>query len=157
MGYITLVKSRAACRLTEKGSFDKPEVEGTVGSLGLTFEPAGIPTQNPTAGGSLTADPSSLLTLPEAITMPEDPFRGAGFETVAPTVGEAVGFAGEYADSTVRPSYREIDSCCGHGIFTGIPYDSELRTCCDDGKPSNFNGDEGSDPCNSGIGIDYWN
>merc|ERR1712117_835969 len=71
--YITLVKSRAGCRLTERGKIFKPEIDVTEASLGLTYEPA-EPTQNPDA---MTADPNSLLTLPEEITQnPEDPFRG---------------------------------------------------------------------------------
>ena len=40
----------------------------------------------------------------------------------------------------------EIDSCCGHDSFTSIPFDSELKTCCEDGtvRPYEF---DGQDPC----------
>jgi hypothetical protein len=54
----------------------------------------------------------------------------------------------------VTPKVPEIDSCCGHDIFTGIPYDSELRTCCEDGSAASFS-EGGGDPCMSvGFSLD---
>lgn len=40
----------------------------------------------------------------------------------------------------------EIDSCCGHNQYSGTPFDSELRTCCSDGKVRAYEF-EGDDPC----------
>jgi hypothetical protein len=46
----------------------------------------------------------------------------------------------------VTAKVPEIDSCCGHDVFSGIPYDSELRTCCEDGSAASFS-ESGGDPC----------
>jgi hypothetical protein len=40
----------------------------------------------------------------------------------------------------------EIDSCCGHDGFSATPFDSELRTCCEDGMVRKYEF-EGEDPC----------
>jgi len=153
--YITLVKSRVACRLHDKGyvSSGVPD-EGTM--VGGTFEPGtDVPTVSP--GDEFTVDPDSLLTIPVEPTGVEG-FRGInGFYTVAPTVGDGDRYRFQgYATVHSTIKLPEIDSCCGHGIFTGTPYDSELRTCCDDGKPRAFS-DDGSDPCQIGIGLDDYN
>ena len=47
----------------------------------------------------------------------------------------------------------EIDSCCGHNGFTATPFDSELRTCCEDSVVRTW-GDEGTDPCVDDFEID---
>lgn len=142
--YVTLVKSRASCRLYEDGFIPHPPVEPSEGSLGISLAPGEMttefPTEQPTA--------ASLLTVTQP--PPTDGFRGVGFETVAPTVGDAM----EYAGATVAPRVPEVDSCCGHDMFSGVPYDSELRTCCEDGTPRQFVND-GTDPCEAGI-LDYW-
>ena len=61
------------------------------------------------------------------------------------------------ANAVVTPKVPEIDSCCGHDMFTGIPYDSELRTCCEDGQAQPFR-EDGNDPCvdvGFALGSDY--
>ena len=50
------------------------------------------------------------------------------------------------SDMTEAPKVPEIDSCCGHDKFSGMPYDSELRTCCIDGTLRMFE-EDGADPC----------
>jgi hypothetical protein len=40
----------------------------------------------------------------------------------------------------------EIDSCCGHDGYSATPFDSELRTCCEDGQVRAYEF-EGDDPC----------
>jgi len=40
----------------------------------------------------------------------------------------------------------EIDSCCGHNGPSATPFDSELRTCCEDGQVRAYEY-EGDDPC----------
>lgn len=47
----------------------------------------------------------------------------------------------------------EIDSCCGHNGFSAIPFDSEMKTCCEDGTVRAYEF-EGDDPC-IGFGDDY--
>lgn len=42
----------------------------------------------------------------------------------------------------------EIDSCCGHDPFSSTPFDSELKTCCEDGQVRAY-AFEGDDPCAS--------
>lgn len=40
----------------------------------------------------------------------------------------------------------EIDSCCGHDGPKATPYDSELKTCCENGQVKSYEF-EGEDPC----------
>ena len=47
----------------------------------------------------------------------------------------------------------EIDSCCGHNAFTATPFDSELKTCCEDAVVKPW-GAEGNDPCVDEFEID---
>ena len=154
--YITLVKSRVACRLHENGIVSMGGDSASEGSMGGTFEPGTEDTVSP--GDEFTVDPDSLLTVPVEPTDGGEGFRGLGFGTVAPTVDGRNEYKLNYGYATVHTTIKlpEIDSCCGHGVFTGTPYDSELRTCCDDGKPRAFS-DDGSDPCTVGIGLDDYN
>ena len=154
--YITLVKSRVACRLHENGVVSMGGDSASDGSMGGTFEPGTDDTVSP--GDEFTVDPDSLLTVPVEPTDGGEGFRGLGFGTVAPTVDGRNEYKLNYGYATVHTTIKlpEIDSCCGHGVFTGTPYDSELRTCCDDGKPRAFS-DDGSDPCTVGIGLDDYN
>ena len=66
--------------------------------------------------------------------------------TVAPTDRGLLGDA--------MTKVPEIDSCCGHDLFSGVPYDSELRTCCEDGEAKAFT-EDGADPCLSGDGLGF--
>lgn len=53
------------------------------------------------------------------------------------------------AASTQEPTTAkvpEIDSCCGHNSYTAIAFDSELKTCCENGKVMAYEF-EGDDPC----------
>jgi hypothetical protein len=73
--------------------------------------------------------------------------------TAAPTYDTYASEATEGSDmrgvdeEATTPKVPEIDTCCGHGM-EGVPYDSELRVCCEDGsvKPH----DE-YDPCTTGF------
>jgi hypothetical protein len=67
-------------------------------------------------------------------------------------VASAVASTESSATVNKAASVPEIDSCCGHDVYSGIPYDSELRTCCEDGSAASFS-DAGGDPCMS-VGFD---
>ena len=38
------------------------------------------------------------------------------------------------------------DACCGHNQFNGLNYNSQVKTCCEDGTTKPY-GEEGVDPC----------
>lgn len=51
--------------------------------------------------------------------------------------------------TTMEPTTKkdpEIDSCCGHNGPSATPFDSELKTCCEDGSVKSYEF-EGDDPC----------
>lgn len=81
---------------------------------------------------------------------PTDAFRGieddysADEPTEPPTPGitETPGTTLEATTAKVP----EIDSCCGHDSYTAVPFDSELKTCCENGKVMAYEF-EGDDPC----------
>jgi hypothetical protein len=135
--YMTLIKARASCRIVEEGYVAPPSDMGgtafaaTAGAQGTAF-PAATVTDIAATGGAAVID----------VTEASD------YGTEAPTVR---GLLDE--EPTEAPKIPEIDSCCGHDMFASVPYDSELRTCCEDGQPKTFT-DDGSDPCMADLG-DY--
>ena len=56
-----------------------------------------------------------------------------GLQTEAPTGMDRDLLLG-IGEEAEGPKIPEIDSCCGHDMWTSIPFDSELRTCCSNGK-----------------------
>lgn len=70
------------------------------------------------------------------------------------TTGGATTPSIETADEPESVKVPEIDSCCGHDGFSATPFDSELRTCCEDGTVRAYEVD-GQDPCV--IFQDYFN
>lgn len=133
--YMTIVKSRAGCRCMDDGWIPPPSlVEGT----GFAF-------QDPTGGAAVDyAQPTYQAGSNVEITY-------ANYEA---TDSGATARAFYDQEPTEAPKIPEIDSCCGHDAFSGTPYDSELRTCCDDGNAMPFTRD-GSDPCIGDIGFSF--
>lgn len=135
--YMTIIKSRAGCRVVED-AYTAPVSDAS----GTAF-----------AG---TAAAGTMMPAAEGVTMAP----GGGFEVVEVTdssfeATEAATVRGLMdMDPTEAPKIPEIDSCCGHDMFNGTPYDSELRTCCDDGSAQAFSAD-GSDPCVGDLGFDF--
>jgi hypothetical protein len=132
--YMTLVKARAGCRVVETGFIPPPSDMG-----GTSFAA--------TAGG--TAFPDAEVATAAAATGGAaiiDVTEASDYGTEAPTVRGLLD-----QEPTEAPKIPEIDSCCGHDLFTSVPYDSELRTCCEDGQPQAFSRD-GADPCMADIG-----
>jgi len=84
---------------------------------------------------------------------PTEGFRGLEEDYDAPSdapAGTDAVFGTEA--STAEPTTQkipEIDSCCGHNGPTAVPFDSELRTCCEDGSVRAYEY-EGDDPCLAG-------
>lgn len=80
----------------------------------------------------------------------------AAFREVADDYDDVETTAGTTTEGTTTTAFErtrgptmktpEIDSCCGHQQYGGTPYDSELKTCCDDAVPRAYL-DDGSDPC----------
>merc|ERR1712117_936111 len=69
------------------------------------------------------------------------PPSGAPTQADPTTAGDAT--TGAVATT---PKVPEIDSCCGHDGYSSTPFDSELRTCCEDGQVRAYEF-EGEDPC----------
>lgn len=135
--YLTIVENRAGCRCTEEGWVPAP-TEPDITLL--------APTDGPTGAGGEAAgtdapdyDESNVGTEPPVIDATGKQFadEGTGAPTMRGILDDAPGGG---------PKVPEIDSCCGHDIFSGVPYDSELRTCCDNGMARPWNAD-GMDPC----------
>lgn len=148
--YAFLIKSRSGCRLATDGY-----VAPTAGMEELSEGDLGLGTAFPDATAAGTAVPgladgtaaagTVAPLLGEAVADATAAAATAGFDalSVAPTGGD---FRGILETESAAPKVPEIDSCCGHDVYTGIPYDSELRTCCEDGSAASF-GDGGGDPC----------
>lgn len=67
--------------------------------------------------------------------------------TSEPTTAEPTTEGPETTAGTVAEvKTPEVDSCCGHDGFSATPFDSELKTCCDDGVVRAYEF-EGDDPC----------
>lgn len=67
--------------------------------------------------------------------------------TAVPTTAEETTAGPETtAAPVVTVKVPEIDSCCGHDGYSATPFDSELKTCCDDGVVRAYEF-EGDDPC----------
>jgi hypothetical protein len=120
--YLCLAENRAMCR-TVSDAWVPP--------------PSGAPTQaDPTEGfRGLEEDYQAPTTAAEATTAAEP-------TTAEPTT------AGEATTGAIAttPKVPEIDSCCGHDGYSSTPFDSELRTCCEDGQVRAYEF-EGEDPC----------
>jgi len=153
--YTFLIKQRSGCRLSQDGyvaptqGFADGFGDATVPGIGGGPTDAGtaFPAADATTGAAGTDAP--LLTDAAEMT--------AGLATVDAGIGGSVAPTGDFVrgiTDMVTPKVPEIDSCCGHDIFTGIPYDSELRTCCEDGSAASFS-EGGGDPCMSvGFSLD---
>lgn len=63
----------------------------------------------------------------------------SGTDAAGTTVSEAT-------TEATTAKVPEIDSCCGHNGPSSTPFDSELRTCCEDGQVRAYEY-EGDDPC----------
>lgn len=128
--HMTILKGRAGCRVVENGYVPPPSEVDSTGFLNL--EPTYADYQQaPAATGGAVIE----MTYPEV------------------TYADATVRAFVEQEPTEAPKIPEIDSCCGHDLYGSTPYDSELRTCCDDGSPKSFTRD-GSDPCMADI-FDY--
>jgi hypothetical protein len=119
--YLCLVENRAMCR-TVSDAYVPP--------------PSGFPTQpDPTEGFRGLEEDYQAPTEASEVTEAE-------LTTAAPTTeGEAT-----TAGAVTTPKVPEIDSCCGHDGYSSTPFDSELRTCCEDGQVRAYEF-EGEDPC----------
>jgi hypothetical protein len=148
--YTFLVKQRSGCRLTQDGyvaptqGFADGFGDATVPGIGGGPTDAGtaFPAAEATTGAAGTDAPLLTDAAIEAT---------AGLATVDAGLGGSVAPTGDFVrgiTDMVTPKVPEIDSCCGHDIFSGIPYDSELRTCCEDGSAASFS-EGGGDPCMS--------
>lgn len=75
----------------------------------------------------------------------DEDYEGAPAETVVDNDQgtQAPATTGGIATTAKVP---EIDSCCGHDGYSATPFDSELRTCCEDGVVRSY-AFEGDDPC----------
>jgi hypothetical protein len=144
--YATLLKNRAGCRMTDSGYVPPASVGAPI-----TGFPAGdaITFAAATAGAAAAAGTDAPLMAADATAAGTEAPADYNFDgTVAPTDR---GLSGDLITSKVP----EIDSCCGHDMFAGVPYDSELRTCCEDGQPQSFT-EDGSDPCVVGdLGFEF--
>ena len=119
--YLCLVKNRATCRITE-AAFEIPTSGGSPTEGSLTEAPPGIDRFIADYGDEDAATTETTITGGQAAT---EPFT---------------------EEVTAAPKIPVIDSCCGHDGYQGIPYDSELRTCCESGSVASYEF-EGSDPC----------
>jgi len=119
--YLCLVENRCMCRVVHDAyvppaSGAPTQAEPTEGFRGLEED-----YQAPTEAALATeADPTTA-----------DPT----------TAGDAT-----TAGIATTPKVPEIDSCCGHDGYSSTPFDSELRTCCEDGQVRAYEF-EGEDPC----------
>jgi hypothetical protein len=132
--YMTIAKSRAGCRCMDDGWTPPPSV---VESTGFGFVES--------TGGAAVETGGTVAAAVDAVEITYASYEATEAATVR-------GFIEQ--EATEAPKIPEIDSCCGHDFFAGTPYDSELRTCCDDGKASAFS-DDGSDPCVGDIGFAF--
>merc|ERR1712046_94171 len=118
--YLCLTKNRATCRITEQAW------------------------EAPTSGGAPT---EAATEAPPSIDRFIDDY---GEPEVAGTEGAVTGGMATEAitepTAATTPKVPVIDSCCGHDGYNSIPYDSELRTCCESGQVAAYEF-EGSDPC----------
>lgn len=98
----------------------------------------------PVASESPTAEATMNL---RGIEEDYDPTAAAAAEAVAEAT-DAPGTEGTAGTEGVATTQKvpEIDSCCGHDGFSGTPFDSELKTCCEDGQVRAYEF-EGDDPC----------
>lgn len=123
--YLCLVENRALCR-TVADAYVPPPSDG--------------PTQaEPTEGFRFLEEPEEEAATTAAAT---DEPTTAELTTAEPTTEGDVTTKG----AVTTPKVPEIDSCCGHDGFSGTPFDSELRTCCEDGQVRAYEF-EGEDPC----------
>jgi hypothetical protein len=158
--YTFLIKSRSGCRLSTDGyvaptvGFEDAFGDATVPGIG------GAPTDAATAFPPAEATTGAAGTDAALLTVAEDSIEATAEATAALATVDA-GLAGSVAPTgdfvrgiteMVTAKVPEIDSCCGHDVYSGIPYDSELRTCCEDGSAASFS-DAGGDPCMS-VGFD---
>lgn len=132
--YMTVIKARAGCRIVEEGYIppasisDATSFAATAGGTAMA-EVAATGVAGATGGAAL-------------VEVTEPSYYGTEAATVRGLLDE---------EPTEAPKVPEIDSCCGHDLFASVPYDSELRTCCEDGSPKAFTRD-GSDPCMEDLG-----
>lgn len=150
MKYTFLIKQRSGCRMTVDGYVAPTagfgDAFGTATVPGVGQGPTDAGTAFPAAEattGAASGTEASLLTAAVDVTV--------GLATVDAGLGGSVAPTGDFVrgiTEMVTAKVPEIDSCCGHDIFTGIPYDSELRTCCEDGSAASF-AESGGDPCMS--------
>jgi len=100
--------------------------------------PAWIP---PASDQPTGADPTegfrAVIYEDEATDAPEEEEATTTTEAILTTAG-----------TTTTAKIPEIDSCCGHDPFSGTAFDSELKTCCEDGVVRAY-AFEGDDPCAS--------
>jgi hypothetical protein len=152
MKYTFLVKQRSGCRLANDGymvptaGFEDAFGEATVPGVGVpTDAGTAFPAAEATTGAAGTDAPVAALLTAAAVDVT------VGLATVDAGLGGSVAPTGDFVrgiTEMVTAKVPEIDSCCGHDVFTGIPYDSELRTCCEDGTAASF-AESGGDPCQS--------
>ena len=149
--YAFLIKSRSGCRLSTDGyvaptaGFDDAFGEATVPGVGgaPTDAATAFPAAEATTGAAGTD--AALLTVADTVTAEAT----AALATVDAGLAGSVAPTGDFVrgiTEMVTAKVPEIDSCCGHDVFSGIPYDSELRTCCEDGSAASFS-ESGGDPC----------
>lgn len=120
--YQCLLENRALCR-TVQDAWVPPGSEGPT-------------VVEPTEGFRAIEEDYVEPTAP-----PTDEVASEG-TTEAPTTATD----GTTATEGTTPKVPEIDSCCGHEGWSGTPFDSELRTCCEDGQVRAYEF-EGEDPC----------
>lgn len=127
--YVCMHQGRTLCRIRDSG-WSAP------------------PSADPTGGGDYGND------YYEAEVSDEDEY--AVYEPAADAEEEY-----EYAfkEATEAPEEGEapaIDRCCGSDFFTGTPYESSIKACCDDGRTMSFPEGSDADPClGLGMGYDY--
>lgn len=133
--YMTIVENRAGCRCADE-AYVPPATEPSITLLAPTEGPTGAGSVESTDGPGADYDEGTEPAVLEA-TGQQTADEGTGAPTMRGLLDDAPGSA---------PKVPEIDSCCGHDSFTGTPYDSELRTCCENGQARAWNSD-GMDPC----------
>jgi len=130
--YMMITKNRAGCRSTSTGWIAPEIVPMPTGGASL---PTGMPNRF-NDERTAQANYNDLTLGPN-----ED---GLELATVLPTNFRSLWGPGE--DRNLGEKLMEVDSCCGHDMWTAIPFDSELRTCCNNGQVLLW-GEEGEDPC----------
>lgn len=145
--YMTLMKARVGCRLV---NFDHMSFKKKTPILATENIDAGAttdipPTQLPVPFEPGPTEALTLLTLePDATLLPMTVEEELAQMSVAPTMR---GLIAPVDDAlTVAPKVPHPDSCCGSSMFTSLPYDPDLRTCCADGSVHEFD-ESGQDPC----------